>query len=65
MTKKTLDYDKAYAELEKIVVDLQSEALSLEDMNHKIRRAFELLKFCKSRLRDIETDFNKFFEEEE
>lgn len=64
MTKKQLNYDTAYQELENIISALQSETLGLEELNAKMRRAFELLDFCKNRLRNIEEDFQSLQEEE-
>ena len=65
MSKKTLNYDSAYAELETIVEALQNDSLGLEEINSKMQRAFELLNFCRTRLREIESDFEDFFQDEE
>ncbi len=58
MSKK-MTYDTAYAELNNILVSLQSEETGLDDLSEKLKRAAELSEFCKSKLRSIETDIEK------
>ncbi len=54
-----MTYDTAYAELNNILVSLQSEETGLDDLSEKLKRAAELSEFCKSKLRSIETDIEK------
>lgn len=54
-----MTYDTAFAELNNILVSLQSEETGLDDLSEKLKRAAELSEFCKSKLRSIETDIEK------
>lgn len=58
MSKK-MTYDTAFAELNKILVSLQSDETGLDDLSEKLRRAAELAEFCKTKLRSIEDDLEK------
>lgn len=59
MKKENLNYDTAYAELTRILEQLQSNEVGLEELALKLQRASELTEFCKNRLRDIETKVEK------
>ena len=50
MSKK-MTYDTAYAELNNILISLQSDETGLDDLSEKLKRAAELSEFCKSKLR--------------
>ena len=54
-----MTFDTAYAELNSILVSLQSDETGLDDLSEKLKRAAELSEFCKSKLRSIETDIEK------
>ena len=58
-----LTYDKAFAELNKILEELQSEDISIDKLALKSKRANELLAFCKDKLREIEKEVNETLEE--
>jgi exodeoxyribonuclease VII small subunit len=58
MSKK-MTYDTAFAELNKILVALQSDETGLDDLSEKLKRAAELSEFCKTKLRSIEDDLEK------
>lgn len=58
MSKK-MTYDTAFAELNKILVALQSDESGLDDLSEKLKRAAELSEFCKTKLRSIEDDLEK------
>ena len=57
--KKELTYDLAYQELSNILAALQQEETGLDDLSKKLKRAAELTKFCKEKLRDIEVEVDK------
>lgn len=65
MTKKQTDYDKAMLQLEKLVERIQQGELGLEEMRGEVKSALELIKLCRAKLRDIETDLEELLEEEE
>jgi len=63
MAKKS--YDKAYAELEKILEELQGESISIDKLSQKIKKANELINFCKTRLREVEAELEESEEDNE
>lgn len=65
MTKKQTDYDKAMLQLEKLVEKIQQGQMGLEEMRGEVKSALELIKFCRAKLRDIETDLDTLLDEEE
>ncbi|MCD4695731.1 MAG: exodeoxyribonuclease VII small subunit [Bacteroidales bacterium] len=54
-----LTYNKALGELEKIVKQIESEEIQLDTLSEKIKRATELIEFCKTKLRTTEEEFEK------
>ena len=54
MAKKS--YDKAFAELQKILEELQGEEVSIDKLGIKIKKATTLLATCKGRLREVESE---------
>lgn len=51
-TTDTLTYESAYAELEAIVQRMQQQDLPISELNHQVKRATELIEFCRTQLRD-------------
>lgn len=54
-----MTYDVAYAELNRILADIQSDETGLDDLSEKLKKAAELSEFCKNKLRSIEDDIEK------
>lgn len=57
MTKKTetqLSFDKALAQLEKIVQDMESGSLPLEKMMEQFEEGMQLIALCSARLNEVE-----------
>lgn len=57
MSKKKNDvfsYDAAMQELQSIVSQLQSDSVGIDDLAEKVKRASELIKLCKEKLRETE-----------
>lgn len=52
----TLTYESAYAELQQIMQQVQSETIGIDDLTAKIARASELIRFCRERLRMTEEE---------
>lgn len=52
--QKSLDFESAMAELEKIVADMEAGKLSLENSLAAYQRGAELLSFCRARLEDAQ-----------
>lgn len=51
---ENLTYEKAFAELQQILQDLQNEAVGMDELGEKIERANVLISFCRERLRTAE-----------
>ncbi len=56
-------YEKAMQELQEIVDQLQEEAIGIDDLSLKVKRAAELIQFCKEKLRSTESDVTAIFGE--
>jgi exodeoxyribonuclease VII small subunit len=56
MSTDTLTYDIALKELQNIVNDLQEEALGIDQLSDKVKRAAVLIQFCKEKLRSTEDE---------
>lgn len=55
---KKITYKDAFEELNSIAQSLESDNLEIDSLAQKIKRANELVKICKDKLRDIEADVN-------
>lgn len=62
--KKITSYEKAYAELETILEDLVADETSVDELSKKIKRAKELVQYCKAKLRDVEADIQSVVDED-
>ena len=56
---KSLTYKDAFEELNEIAQSLETDELEIDTLAKKIKRANELVQFCKEKLRGIEEDVNK------
>ena len=56
---KSLTYKEAFEELNEIAQSLETDELEIDTLAKKIKRANELVQFCKEKLRGIEADVNK------
>ena len=67
MNKKdtVLTYERAYAELSKILQILQSHEVGLEELTAHLRRAKELIQFCQVQLHLTEKELEDIFSDEE
>mgnify|MGYP002635374517 FL=1 len=53
-SSKTLNFEAALDELEKVVADMETGQLSLEDSLAAYKRGAELLQICRGRLQDVQ-----------
>jgi exodeoxyribonuclease VII small subunit len=60
-----LNYETAYAELQQITKDIESEAVSVDVLAEKVKRASELIEFCQSKLRSTEQEVNNIIRQME
>jgi exodeoxyribonuclease VII small subunit len=51
-----LSYEKAFAELQQIVQQLQDETIGIDLLSIKVARATALIALCKVKLRKTETE---------
>lgn len=53
---KNMKYKNAKQELEEILKDIETGNIDIDALSIKIKRAGELIKFCKSKLRETENE---------
>lgn len=58
-----LNYEKAQKELDEILVSLESQSIGIEELNKKLKRAAELIKFCRQKLRETESSVDEIMNE--
>ncbi len=63
MSKKTLRYSDAVKELNSILADLESEAVDVDELSQKVKRAIELIKLCKEKIHKTEMEVTKIVKE--
>ena len=63
--ENTMNYETAYAELQQITRDIESEAVSVDVLAEKVKRASELIEFCQSKLRSTEQEVNNIIRQME
>jgi exodeoxyribonuclease VII small subunit len=56
-------YEKAMQELQEIANQLQEETIGIDDLSLKVKRAAELIQFCKEKLRATDSDVKNIFGE--
>ena len=54
-----LTFDTAFAQLEKLVAEIEDEQIQLDTLAGKVKEANELIKFCETKLRSIREDVDK------
>lgn len=63
MSKSTVSsYDESLLELQQIVADIENETTGVDELSKKIKRATELLHFCKHKLRSVAEDVQESLE---
>ena len=50
-------------ELQTIVAQLEANAIGIDELSEKIKRAAELVQFCQQKLRTTEKEMNSLFDE--
>ncbi len=59
-----LSYAKALEELQQLVAQLQEEQTDIDELETRIKRAQELVAFCRQRLRNTEDRIDALFDED-
>ena len=62
MKTKEQTYIEAITEIEAIIKKIEDSDLNVDELNIDIKRAAELINFCKSKLYATEESINKIFE---
>lgn len=60
---KNTTYEAAYTELQVIISEIETGEISVDKLSEKVKRAAELITFCKSKLTETEFDVQKILEE--
>ncbi len=63
MSKKTLNYKAAMEELQELVAQLEANAIGIDELAEKIKRAADLIAFCQKKLRTTEKVMETLFDE--
>ncbi|MBW7846644.1 MAG: exodeoxyribonuclease VII small subunit [Bacteroidales bacterium] len=62
MTKKML-YAEAYEELQLLVSELENGEITVDELADKVKRAAQLIRFCKEKLHSTELEVNMVLKE--
>lgn len=65
MAKKEITYSEAITELETILDRIESGDLEVDVLTAEIKKASELIKFCKDKLYKTDEEIKKIFDEME
>ena len=63
MAKNKLSFKQAYEELTQILGDLQTQDIDVDVLVSKVKRATELIKFCKEKITQTELEVKKIIQE--
>jgi exodeoxyribonuclease VII small subunit len=55
----TLTYEEAYAELAAIARAIENESIAVDVLAEKVKRAAELITYCRQKLRSTEAEVTK------
>ena len=58
-------YESAFKELQQIAKEIETEAVSVDVLADKVKRASELITFCQNKLRSTEIEVGKIIEQME
>ncbi|MCL2329100.1 MAG: exodeoxyribonuclease VII small subunit [Bacteroidetes bacterium] len=59
MSKIEKKYSEAIAEIEAIIANIEQGTVSIDDLTTHIKKATELLQFCKQKLTDVEAELKE------
>lgn len=55
---KSITYTQAIAELETIVSEIENASIGVDELSEKVKRAAELIRFCRNKLTSTEKEVN-------
>jgi len=65
MSTKQMTYNEAYQELQDIMAKMEADELDVDTLAGQVKRAAELIKYCKSKLHETETEITRIIEDME
>ena len=65
MSETTINYAKAFEELQAIVSEIELGQITVDILSEKVKRAAELIAICKTKLTSTEEDVNQILKEME
>ncbi|MCK4922802.1 MAG: exodeoxyribonuclease VII small subunit [Bacteroidales bacterium] len=65
MAKKNITYNEAVKDIELILQHLEEEDLDVDQLADKVKKATELIQFCKDKLKNTEEEVNKILDVDE
>lgn len=65
MAKKEIEYEEAVAQLEEIVEKMENDELDIDQLSEQLKRAKELVKYCKDKLTKTDEEIKKLLSEED
>lgn len=57
--RENISFDEAFAKIEEIVREIESEQIPLDELAEKVKMAKALLGFCNDKLRNIEAELKE------
>jgi exodeoxyribonuclease VII small subunit len=63
MISKNCTYQEAFSELETILKKLENNELDMDQLTIQVKRASELIKFCKGKLFETEAEIEKIIDD--
>lgn len=60
---ETPNYEKAFEELQQIVTEIEGGEISVDELSEKVKRASKLIKTCKTKLTQTETNVDQILED--
>lgn len=63
MAKKEISYNDAVTEIDEILVQIESEDLNIDELSEKVKRVSFLIKTCKNKLHNTETEIQKILDD--
>lgn len=63
MGKKNMTYSEALAEIEEILEKIESNKSDIDNLTKDVKRIAELIKFCKSKLRETEDEVGNILDD--
>lgn len=57
--KSNLTFDKAFSDLTKLVNQIEDDKIQVDTLSEKVKEANELIKFCETKLRTIDSEIKR------